>query len=82
MRLLHNDVMFVLLAMNTVKPDAIFVLQGRFTWALKSSLFTLATKVALKIAYVCKQDKSHQDPTRGGWGKGAELPFKVKRCSL
>ena len=48
MRLLHNDVMFVLLAINTVKPDVIFVLQGRFTWALKSSLFTLATKVALK----------------------------------
>ena len=48
MRLLHNDVMFVLLAINTVKPDVIFVLQGRFKSALKSSLFTLATKVAFK----------------------------------
>ena len=45
MRLLHNDVMFVLSAINTVKPDGIFVLQGRFTSALKSSLFTLRQKL-------------------------------------
>ena len=82
MRLLHNDVMFVLLAINTVKPDAIFVLQGRFTSALKSSLFTLATKVALKNHLCMKTGQEPPRPNPGGWGKGTELPFKVKRCSL